>query len=508
VRQVNTSSTVEIVPTASVAYIGMTFSKDGDYVYYVSREGSRNVASLYRIAALGGTPTKVIDDVDTSITFSPDGTRLAFIRGYPDGSTSVIVSGADGTGQRRLSTIQPPAGFAMGGVEPIGPAWSPDGKTIAAAIEKPEAESRHNPIGIVDVNSGAVTSLGSRSWYMVRRLAWLADNSGLVAAAADTSSAYSAQQVWRIPYPSGEPQPITRDLTNYGGVSMTAAGRALLAVQTSTTSEIWVVPREDPTAASVASSSRTTFDGKFGLSWTPGGAIVYSSAANGTYDLWIMNADGSGRRPIATEAGADLYPDVSRDGRTVVMSSDRGSSIFDIWQIAIDGSGIRPLTRAQGAWYPKALPDGSVLYSSGDSTWRVAPEGGAPSRVTEAHISRPSVSPDGTRFVCNYREPVTAPLQVAVYQIGQATPSKLFDIPATADSQVQWGPDGRSLHYIDTREGVSNIWSLSLDGGAATQVTRFKTDRIFAFAWSRDGTQLAVSRGSVASDAVLITSER
>ena len=507
VRHVNTSSNVEIVPTANVAYIGMTFSRDGDYVYYVSREFGGGVASLYRIAVLGGPATKVMENVDTSITFSPDGTRLAFIRGYPDGSTSVVVSGADGTGQRRLATLQPPAGFATGGVEPIGPAWSPDGKTIAAAIEEAGSAGRQNPIGIVDVNSGAVTSLSSRSWYMVRRLAWLADNTGLLAAAADKSSAYSAQQVWRIPYPTGEPRPITRDLSNYRGVSMTAAGRALLAVQTSTTAGIWVARREDPSAASIVTPSRTTFDGRFGLSWTPGGEIVYSSAANGTYDLWIMKADGSGRRPIATEAGADVYPDVSRDGRTVVMTSDRGSGIFDIWQIGIDGSGIRPLTR-EGAWFPKTLPDGSVLYSSGYSTWRVSPGGGAPSRVTQASISRPSVSPDGTRFVCNYRESVSARAQLAVYHIGEASPRTLFDIPATADSQVQWGPDGQSLHYIDTREGVSNIWSLSLNGGAATQVTRFKTDRIFAFAWSRDGTKLALSRGSVDSDAVLITSER
>ena len=238
---------MEIVPSADVAYIGMTFSNDGDYVYYVSRKLSGGLASLYRIAVLGGIPSKVIEDVDTSVTFSPDGTRLAFIRGYPDGSTSVVVANADGTGQRRLATLQPPAGFDTSEVEPVGPSWSPDGKTIAAPIIEPDAAGgRYNPIGIVNVNSGKVTTLGSR-WYMVRRVGWLADNSGLLAAGADKSSAYSAQQVWHIPVPDGAPRTITRDLSNYGGVSVTAAGRAFLAVQTLTTAEIWVAPGRIPT---------------------------------------------------------------------------------------------------------------------------------------------------------------------------------------------------------------------------------------------------------------------
>jgi serine/threonine protein kinase len=507
VRQVNTKSNIQIVRTANVSYIGMTFSKEGDYVYYVSRQLDQGGAALYQIPVLGGPPKKLLDDVDTAVTLSPDGSRLAFVRGSADGSTSLVVSRADGTAQQRLATLGSTSVFADGWEERMGPAWSPDGTVIASVIIRTSGPHRGVEIAVVDVHTGQVKPLASRPWYMVRRLAWLADGSGLLAAAADKSSAYSAQQVWRISYPSGETGRITNDLSNYGGVSVTATGGAFVTTQSSTTAEISVSVKDDPSAALVITPSRSTFDGRYGLSWTPDGQILYSSATNGTYDLWIMKADGSDRAAVITNAGASLYPDVSRDGKTVVLTSDRASDIFQVWRVGIDGADMTLVTQEETAWWPKVLADDSILYGAADRLWRVSLGGGAALRVTDTSTWRPAVSPDGSSFVCAYRKESTARVQLAVYQIGGTTPRQLFDIPATADSQAQWSPDGRSVQYVDTRDGVSNIWNLSLTGGPATPLTHFKSDRIFAFAWSRDGKRLALSRGAVASDAVLITAE-
>ena len=64
--------------------------------------------------------------------------------------------------------------------------------------------------------------------------------------------------------------------------------------------------------------------------------------------------------------------------------------------------------------------------------------------------------------------------------------------------------DGRALAYGDTRGGVSNIVAQPLDGGQPRQLTDFKADRIFWFDFSRDGRQLALSRGTQTSDVILI----
>ncbi len=454
VRQVNTSSNVEIVPSSNVLYLGMTFSRDGDYVYYVSREMGQPIGVLYQVPVLGGAPRRLIDDVDTSVTVSPDGARVAFIRNYPDDRTSsVVVANADGTGERRLSTSAPPSFFPIPADERIGPAWSPDGKTIACVVDITDAKGRHSEIAVVNAGDGTLRELTTRRWYSVRRVGWLADGSGVLAAVADTSSAYLAHQVWLVPYPGGEPRRITTDLNNYAGMSMTASGDAFVAVQTTATSNVWVAPGGDAAAASAITASRTTFDGIEGLEWTPDGRILYASMSpNGSYDLWTMKPDGSDRQPLVVNAGANLNPDVSRAGRSVVYSSDRGTNLFQIWHTGIPGGSARQLTSEEvGAFSPNVSPDGRwVLYHGAGRIWRVPIDGGERVRLTSKLTTRPVISPDGQFFVSTYRERGSAPTQLAIYPFDGGTPLKLLDLPRTASFRVRWSADGRALFYFDT----------------------------------------------------------
>jgi hypothetical protein len=55
---------------------------------------------------------------------------------------------------------------------------------------------------------------------------------------------------------------------------------------------------------------------------------------------------------------------------------------------------------------------------------------------------------------------------------------------------------------------VSNLWRTPLDGAPPTQITDFKSDSIRYFSYSRDGKHLALSRGNVTRDAVLIIEEK
>ncbi|MGB9158934.1 MAG: protein kinase, partial [Candidatus Sulfotelmatobacter sp.] len=77
-RNVPTNSNTQVQPPADVYYNGLRFSPDGNYFYFVrSDPGNPELKFLYRSALLGGNPQKLAADVDTNITFSPDGKRFA-----------------------------------------------------------------------------------------------------------------------------------------------------------------------------------------------------------------------------------------------------------------------------------------------------------------------------------------------------------------------------------------------------------------------------------------------
>ena len=73
---------------------------------------------------------------------------------------------------------------------------------------------------------------------------------------------------------------------------------------------------------------------------------------------------------------------------------------------------------------------------------------------------------------------------------------------------IHWMPDGQALAYIDPKS-ASNILVQPLNGGAAPQFTHFSDGRrIVDFAWSHDGKQLAMARGDLKSDVILIGSSK
>ena len=118
-----------VVQPAEVLYRGLTFSHDGNYIFYVVQEGNNPIQVLYQVPVLGGQPRRLMTNVDSPVTFRPDGTEMAFVRrSRGTGEDSLIVASADGSNERRLTTRRGTDFYGIG-----GPDWSLDGKTIATA---------------------------------------------------------------------------------------------------------------------------------------------------------------------------------------------------------------------------------------------------------------------------------------------------------------------------------------------------------------------------------------
>jgi Tol biopolymer transport system component len=75
-----------------------------------------------------------------------------------------------------------------------------------------------------------------------------------------------------------------------------------------------------------------------------GGRIAFQSNRGGEWQIYFMNADGSGQRELSSALGSSC-PSWSPDGRRIAFHSDRGSN-DDIYVMNADGSKQRRLTQS------------------------------------------------------------------------------------------------------------------------------------------------------------------
>ena len=494
-RQVAPLSNVQIVPPADFPYFGLTFSPDGSYIYYIGVEPEDiSTPVLYQRPMLGGAAKKLIVDIDSPITFSPDNKQLAFVRFVPDkGESLLMLANADGTAERRLAVRIYPDSFSRSNP---GPSWAPDGKVIVCNAGGTDATGPYMNLVEVRIADGTIKPITSQRWWDVGQAVWLRDGSGLVFTARERTS--SPSQLWHISYPSGEAHRITNDLNDYLGISLTADSTALVTVQSGRPSNIWVAP--DGEASRATQITFSNFDGQEGIAWTPDGKIVYASLASGNSDLWITDADGNNQRQLTIDVGNNSGPAPSSDGRYIVFVSDRKGST-NIWRMDRDGRNQAQLTHGNGEDFPECSPDGKwVVYNSvGDMTlWKVPMDGGDPEQLTTRCLGMPAISPDGKLIAGDdFRK-------TAIYPFSGGEPIKVLN---TWTLHCKWTRDGRALEYID-RSGYSNLYSQPLNGGPPKPLTDNKSDRIFNFDLSHDGKQLALVRGTVTNDVVLITDFR
>jgi serine/threonine protein kinase/dipeptidyl aminopeptidase/acylaminoacyl peptidase len=499
----NPGAPQEMVPPSEVAYRGITFSRDGTHVYFTIQKAKDELSVLHQVPILGGVSSKIKEGVDSPISFSPNGDRFAFVRSHSvRREYSLVISGVDGTGERILVTKRDANTLS------VGPAWSPDGKTIVCAVGW-WANGYHASLVEYDVETGNERPIKSQPWYSIFQVAWLQDGSRLIICAQERS--LRPIQLWQVSYPDGESKKISTDQLDYESVSVSGDGNTIASVQRHRVGKVFVAPDGDALRAKAITS---TVARVYGLDWTTKDKIVLSSMAGDDLNLSLLDADGSQEAQVTANTGDNYTPATSRDGKYIVFASNRTGSL-NIWRInAADGSDPKQLTFSDANSYPSVSPDGQWVFydNQNDSTftvWKVPIDGGAAVQLTDQYTRMPIVSPNGQLFACRYLVEGGS-REIAIFPVsGGSNPIERLPIRVLDWQRIQWTADGRALTYIDTVKGISNIWRYDLTSRLPKQLTDFKTDETtFAYSWSPDYKQLACHRGTNIRDVIIFSHQR
>ena len=505
-RQVATGSDVEILKPAASTFYGLTFSPDGNYIYFVEASKENQLfSSLYKMPVLGGNAQEVVRDIDTSISFSPNGTQFAFVRGVPNqGEVRLFVVKTDGSNPRQLAAKK-------GAVSPnaiLSPAWSPDGKTIVFASLQAGIGSQ---LTSYTMSSGEVRTIYQTTADLGRPV-WLPEGSSLLIPMRELGAA-AIGQLWTVSFPEGEAHRVTNDFTDYNlnWLDMTRDGESIVTVDNTTSLDVWAAPGGDSSRATQIASGEAPISIVSILSKD---RIVYFSR---TGEVYSANYDGSNRTLVAGTDRNVTFADGCGDGKHIIYMS-RLASGLNVWRMDADGSNAVQLTQNNTSILPLCALDGhSVTYyqASDQTSWRMPVAGGTAAKLTAPGQAAPYniVSRDNKIFF--YRsghldDPAARDSYTGVPVEGGAP---IFSIETPIGSPVnqaipQWSPDGKAIDLSLTRGGATNIWRQPVPSGTLKQITNFPSGLIRYFSWSPDGKTLFLSRGSRTSNIILLQNQK
>lgn len=492
-----TGSNTQVVAPMATQYQGLTFSPDGNYIYFVRRdESEQTLASLYRAPVLGGSPQLMVRDVDSPITFSPDGHHFAFLReNGPAKLFDLIIAHDDGSLDRRLFSNQ------SLNMDSWAPAWSPNGKNILLPVVLPAENKTSGFLSIDAATAKQQMALLSDDLDYLEPV-WTPDGSGLLVAANSLRPGGISRQLGIVSYPSGSFRELTSDTNRYARPSIAADGKSIAANQILYDYPLYVAPANSPDAIRmVPLSSRSGFGS---WDWTADGRIVLPQPP----DVRVVNPDG-GENVIYTDANNFVDQVTACGSRYLVFRSGGRSNkaSFNLWRIGSSGAGLKQLTFGLNEANPRCSGDGNWIYfndfEDNRKLKRIPIDGGLAENILDAPVWSTDVAPDNKTLAIIDASPTNQKIVLKLYSLDDKK-FVLHDLDQRAQPPIRMMPDGKGVAYTVTEKGVDNVWIQPLDSRPFYQLTHFTTDKFQTFRFSRDGLRIAFERGHTESDAVLL----
>lgn len=345
--------------------------------------------------------------------------------------------------------------------------WTTDGNILVTRWKDANSPETY----ILDVKNSALTKAVEPP--DLRQGVWSPDNSRIVYWKYNDANAYLSRsdgsESMALPMPV-ENVSWAHDGTKFAFQSTFNGSKKLQSV------ELMTYSLADGKVSELTSNEN--FDGDAG--WSPDGKqIVFTSDRDGNYEIYSMNADGSGPKRLTNNPGHDSFPKFSPDGTQIAFNSNPESEKTDLYIMNSDGGNPVRLTD----WKSNELtrngwsPDGTKMafnsdLEGNDEIYLMNVEPFRPSLLIKdekADLQTPAFSSDGQQVVYTAEfEDKTS--ELCVYDLRSKRAVSILKTSSSLN-YPQWSPDGEWIAFHQEVEGKWDVFKVKPDGSQLTNLT-------------------------------------